>query len=260
MVVARDYSTISPSAKALLLVRAQTDLPFAKEAAALLLGEAAAAASAASDPAHEARRRHFELRARSLDEALAAERPPIVLEIAAGYSFRGLAMAAREAVTYVDTDLPDVAAIKADLVPRLDPGPLRGLLTVRALDALDPVAFRETVSELPAGPVAILHEGLLMYLDDEEKARLASSVREALLARGGVWITADVYVRSDVHLPRDEKTQRFVTEHRLEEKKFADHAAAEVFFTSQGFVVERRLAPPGDSWHVRQTWTMRARP
>ena len=241
------------------MVRAQTDIPFAREAAVLLFGEAAVVA-AASDPGLDVRKRHFLLRAESLDEALAAERPSLVLELAAGYSFRGLATAAREAVVYVDTNLAEVAATKADLVSRLHPGPLRGSLAVRALDALDPLAFREIAAALPPGPIAILHEGLLMYLDNAEKAQLAGNVREVLRARGGAWITADVYVRSDAHLPRDERTQRFVAEHRIEEKKFADQAAAEAFFASQGFVVERRLAPPGDTWRVRQTWTMRARP
>lgn len=31
-----------------------------------------------------------------------------------------------------------------------------------------------------------------MYLDDAEKTALAALVRETLLARGGVWVTADV--------------------------------------------------------------------
>jgi O-methyltransferase involved in polyketide biosynthesis len=107
--------------------------------------------------------------------------------------------------------------------------------------------------------MAIGHEGLLMYLGEEEKARLAASVREALLERGGAWITADVYVRSETHLVRDEKTQRFLAEHRVDENKFADWHAAETFFRDSGFSIERRLAPKGDSWPVRQTWTLRAR-
>jgi hypothetical protein len=90
--------------------------------------------------------------------------------------------------------------------------------------------------------------------------RLAASVREALLERGGAWITADVYVRSAVHLQRDEATERFLAEHRVEENKFADWEAAETYFTSCGFSIERRHAPGGDSWRVRETWTLRARP
>jgi hypothetical protein len=115
----RDFSTISPSAKALLLVKAQTTLPFARRAAELLWGAQAVEAAereAALTPGADLRRTHFELRARSLDRALQELGATRVLEIAAGLSFRGLAMAAREGLFYVDTDLPAMAAIKADLV------------------------------------------------------------------------------------------------------------------------------------------------
>jgi O-methyltransferase involved in polyketide biosynthesis len=255
----RDYSSISPSARSLLLVKAQTDLPFARQAAELIFGADAVAQAASLDRAATARRAHFELRARSLDEALRAESATNILEIAAGLSLRGLAMASQENLAYVDSDLPELTSIKAELVAQLHPGPLVGTLHVQPLDALDPEAFRRTVRAMPRRPMAVVHEGLLMYLGEEEKARLATSVREALLERGGAWITADVYVRSETHLPRDEKTQTFLAEHRVDENKFADWHAAEVFFMSNGFLIERRLAPRGDSWPVRETWTLRAR-
>jgi O-methyltransferase involved in polyketide biosynthesis len=258
--VARDYSTISPSARSLLLVKAQTELPFARKAAELLFGADAVARGEPGDRAAESRRIHFERRARSVDDALGAHGGARVLEIAAGLSFRGLAMAARQSVTYVDTDLPELVSIKAELAPRLHPGPLVGSLRLQALDALDSDAFRRTVEEMPKGDLAIVHEGLLVYLGEDEKTRLATSVREALLERGGAWITADVYVRSETHLLRDETTQRFLDTHRVDENKFADWAAADRFFTSNGFTIERRLAPAGDTWPVRETWTLRARP
>ena len=69
-----------------------------------------------------------------------------------------------------------------------------------SLDALDSVAFRTAAARLAPGPLAILNEGLLIYLDDAEKSRLAANVREALGHYGGVWITADVYVRGPTEL------------------------------------------------------------
>ncbi len=259
----RDYSTISPSAKSLLLVKALTTLPFAREAAEQLWGAQtveAARLDAEATPGAFARQRHFEMRARSLDAALAAAGIPLVLEIASGLCFRGLAMAAQQEVFYVDTDLPGLASIKAELAAKLHPGPLPGTYRVRALDALDGDAFRATVQELPPGPVAIVHEGLLMYLDDAEKRRLASSVREALRLRGGAWITADVYVRSETHLVRDARTTQFLAAHRVEENKFADLASARAFFEGCGFRVVHAVAPDGDPWSVRQTWTMDLEP
>ena len=112
------------------------------------------------------------------------------------------------------------------------------------------------MASIPAGPVAIVHEGLLMYLDDAEKARLAANVRGALAARSGWWITADVYVRSAAPTYRDARTKEFLEKHDVEARKFADFAAADAFFTSQGFAIAKRLAPPSDPWPVRQTWVL----
>jgi O-methyltransferase involved in polyketide biosynthesis len=129
---------------------------------------------------------------------------------------------------------------------------------VPALDALDAAAFRDAVRQLPPGPVAIIQEGLLMYLDDAEKARLATNVRSALLERGGVWATADIYVRSDAPFFREERTKRFLEQHGVDEKKFADWAAAETFFTAQGFSIARKLSPSSDARRIRETWVLEA--
>jgi hypothetical protein len=85
-------------------------------------------------------------------------------------------------------------------------------------------------------------------------------VRAALLARGGTWVTADVYVRSALQPQRDERTAKFLREHRVEEKKFADFAAATAFFKSQGFRLARHISPEADPWPVRQTWVLEASP
>jgi len=258
----RDFSTISPSAKSLLLVRSQTSLPFAREAAELLWGAAyveQAHRKADAMPGAAQRRSHFELRAQSIDDALRELGATRVLEIAAGLSFRGLAMACRDDVVYLDTDLPEMATLKVDLVAKLHPGPLVGTLSVRALDALDAEAFRAAVADLPPGPLAIVHEGLLMYLNDDEKARLAASVRGALVERGGAWVTADVYVRSDVQPFRDERTRKFLAEHRVEDNKFADFTAAEAYFAANGFTIARKVSPSTDPWRVRETWVLAPR-
>lgn len=259
----RDFSSISPSAKALLLVKAQTALPFARRAAELLWGASAvqqAERETASTPGAAGRREHFEQRSRSIDAAIEIVGSPRILELAAGLSFRGLDVASRRAdAFYLDTDLPEIASMKTELVARLHPAPLRGTLFVRPLDALDREAVRTTVSLLPAGPIAIVQEGLLMYLDDAEKAALAATVRGVLLERGGAWITADVYVRSALRPHRDERTTKFLEQHKVEEKKFADFTAAAAFFDSHGFTVARRLTPEIDPWPVRHTWVLEAR-
>lgn len=263
MTAARDFSTISPSAYSLLVMRAQTGLPFARRAAELLLGPEGVAAEVSRLSAiagAELRMRHFEERYLSIDTLLAETGVMRVLEIASGLSFRGLALAHRQPITYVDTDLPAMAETKARLVAALDTGPLAGELCVRALDALDPVGFRTAVDELPAGPIAIVNEGLLMYLDPDEKRRLAGNIRDALLARGGVWITADIYLRSprDPRIGQDDRLRDFLAAHRVEERKFESREAAEALFTETGFAIQRRHARSDGA--TRESWVLEARP
>jgi O-methyltransferase involved in polyketide biosynthesis len=255
----RDFSTISPSAHSLLVMRAQTGLPFARRAAELLLGTDGVAAGTARLSAiagAELRVRHFEERYRSIDALLAEEGAARVLEIAGGLSFRGLALAQRHAVTYVDTDLPAMIESKTRLVAALDAGPLVGELRLRALDALDPEGFRAAVAELPPGSIAIVNEGLLMYLDPGEKRRLAASIREALVARGGVWITADIYLRGppDPRIGQDDRLRDFLAAHRVEEQKFESRAAAEAFFAEAGFAIRHRRARSDDA--TRESWVV----
>ena len=262
----RDYSTISPSARSLLILKSQTSIPFAKQAAELLFGEPAVAtalADLAKTPGAELRRVHFERRYRSIDTLLADEGAGVtgVLELAAGLSFRGLEHA-RHGKVYVDTDLPELAELKAGLVQQLHPAPLSGALHVRALNALDPGAFREAVALIPPGPIAIVNEGLMVYLDDGEKVRLAANVAEALRARGGIWITADVYVTTppEERLLTDDRARRFLEQHGVEDKKFASWDAADRFFAGRGFTVARKLSPSPDPRHPRESWVLRVAP
>lgn len=245
----------------LALTRATTDIPFAREAGVLLFGEAkvreAEAALAALATAGESRPGHFENRYRSIDQALGIVGHRTIVEIGAGLSFRGLAMAMAPGVHYLDTELPELLAAKADLVARLEHPPLQGIHRLEPLDVLAPGVLAEAVRRLPAGPVAIVNEGLLMYLDPDEKGRLAAAIRGVLRERpGSHWITADCYLRGGERPAAvDPAVERFAAEHRIEEGKFASWESAEGFFEAQGFSIVQRLVPP-DARHVRETWIL----
>lgn len=254
----RDYSSISQSAKWLALTRATTAIPFAREAAMLLFGEAVVREAEATVAALSAHRlRHFEHRYRSIDQALELVGHRNIVEIGAGLSFRGLVMAQSPGVHYLDSDLPELLAVKADLVARLEHPPLQGTLRLEPLDALAPGALAGAVRHLPAGPVAVVNEGLLMYLDASEKERLAAGIRGILQERtGSRWITADCYIRDgERRAALDPQVERFVAEHRVEEQKFASWESAERFFELQGFAIERRLKP-SEARHIRETWIL----
>ncbi len=260
----RDYSSISPSALSLLLMKAQSSIPYAKEAATVLWGEAAPSELCDALVAENARRRlrHFVSRYRSLDQLLGESGLMNVLELGAGLSFRGLELARTTTAFYIDTDLPNIVTLKSELIDKLPAHALLGTLRVQALNALDAAAFHATVTEFPAGPIAIANEGLLVYLDPQEKAQLASNVRTALQARGGLWLTADVYIQNpggsapNVSYGR---SREFLDKHRVEQNKFTDWSAAEHFFTSHGFRVTSKLAHE-HPLHIRESWALALAP
>ena len=69
---------------------------------------------------------------------------------------------------------------RRSMSPRLAAVPYSRRLRLEPLDALSSGALAGAVRHLPAGPVAIVNEGLLMYLDASEKERLVTSIRGIL--------------------------------------------------------------------------------
>lgn len=117
-----DPSLISVTAKVAAYYRQFTDIPFALEAAERIGADAAF---------EQILREHgldrdqltfyapmFEARYKSLTQLLLSGAPQ-VLELASGFSLRGLDLTRGGAVRYVETDLPDVVAEKLRLLEDL---------------------------------------------------------------------------------------------------------------------------------------------
>lgn len=245
----KDYSSISPSAKSLLIIKGLTNIPYAKEAAALMPQRSDSVLDTTSrDTAFWGRVTHFEIRYWSIDQLLAGTGVTNILELSSGYSFRGLDMAMREQVHYIDTDLPDVIALKQDFNKSLQQGELKGKLELLPLNAVDEKAFDEVINKFDEGAIAIVNEGLLMYLNNEEKEKLCANVHKALKRHGGYWITADVYVRKPEFssaIMRNEREKQFFEQHNVEENKFESFEEAKAFFEKMGFeiVKESEIEP-----------------
>jgi len=264
----RNYNTISPSARSLLLLKGYTPIPFAREAARLIqYPEPYTPDFSIRQPGFWARVGHFEARYWSIDQLLtdlllAAASPGIlnILELSSGFSFRGLALAAEHPVYYIDTDLPEVIDTKQQLVASLtraeqspagtnaaNPAP-RGHYELRPLNALDETAFNDIVDSFAPGPLVIVNEGLLMYLGLEEKRRLGALIRKTLLQRGGYWITADIYLkrsqrREEPELAQGDTLRQFLEQHKVEENMFNSFEEATELFTSMGFAIDKEAQP-----------------
>ena len=253
----RDYTSISPSAKSLLLMKGLTDIPFVAEAAKLVWGNEAVKnlPNLLEKENFIKRLIHFEARYKSVDMVLELLGNKNIIELSSGYSFRGLHMALHNPdIFYADTDLPEVIDIKSDLTlqfieqERLE---LQGELLTLPLNALDENEFRKIAGLLPSGPLNIINEGLLMYLNTIEKEKLCQIIHPILKERGGYWITADIYVRKDTKLTSgNDMFNRFLEAHNVEENKFESFEQAEQFFYKQGFRIHHKAGPV---WHQLST-------
>lgn len=245
----KNYNSISPSAKSLLLLKGCTNIPFAREVAGLMTyPEPYHPPVESRDFSFWARVVHFENRYWSIDQLLNGYEVNNILELSSGYSFRGLDLVNRKPVHYIDTDLDEVVSLKREFIGSLKTADsnIKGLLEILPLNALNEKQFKETVNRFPEGPVLILNEGLLMYLNDGEKKSLCKLIYQTLKERGGCWITADIYIKRPLagHLiDQTEAEKRFFEQHRIEENKFESFEAAETFFKDAGFEKVRVSLP-----------------
>ena len=195
-----DSSLISVTAKIAAYYRQFSDIPFAQEVAERI------GADAAFDQIlreHGLEREKltfyapmFEARYKSITQLILQSGASQVLELASGYSLRGLDLTRSGAIRYVETDLPNVVAAKLRLLEdvRQHHAILRSSHhVVTAADALDLDEVRSSAAVLDRSrTLTILCEGLIMYLSKEQTEQLATNIRRLLGEfAGGSWITPD---------------------------------------------------------------------
>lgn len=124
-----------------------------------------------------------------------------VIELAAGLSPRGWRFMQRygDRITYIETDLPHMAALKGKLLA--DAGlasPRHRVTTVNALLNSGPNSLHELAQSLDRGAgVAVITEGLLSYLDPAAAKAVWRRIALALKPfPHGVYLS-DAYVRQD---------------------------------------------------------------
>lgn len=227
-----------------------TDIPFVADVAKLVWGHDALTvlSKRGIDEAFLKRLIHFEARYWSVDNLLESLGGSNMVEMASGFSFRGLKLASdRSDVTYIDTDLPALIETKTDLIDQLIAErsiTLQGELLVMPLNVLNEDDLKATIDKLPAGPVTIINEGLLMYLSLSEKAELCRIIRAILVKRGGYWITADIYIKKDEAISaRNDHFSQFLQAHNVEDNKFDSFEQAERFFAEQGLRILKKADP-----------------
>ena len=124
-----------------------------------------------------------------------------VLEIAAGFTTRGL-VESKEREAYIESDLENLASRKRMIVEKIrgsEPEPNHHFrsLNICSLEGMDDMT--DFVSNLNlAKPIVVIHEGLLMYLKKAEKEVARDNIKSFLqrCSPRGAWITTDFSERN----------------------------------------------------------------
>jgi len=166
------------------------------------------------------------------------------LELAAGFSQRGILFTKDPSVTYIEIDLPTVMADKVQIIHRLincfkmASGQNLHLL---GSDLLRPVAYIAARQHFVAKSVTVLNEGLLRYMSFDNKAIIAEQVHQLLSRFGGVWITPDITLPKELEGREEQaKASTEMTGIDTSLNAFHDVDHAVWFFKKMGFEVEVR--------------------
>lgn len=123
-----------------------------------------------------------------IDHLVSASGPKQVLEVAAGLSRRGVAFSADPALSYVEVDLAAVVATKRALLERSEEGRAvlaRPNFTLEVGDAREPL---ERFVRVEGGPLTVVMEGLMIYLEQPERVALWERVVGLLGSFGGCFV------------------------------------------------------------------------
>jgi O-methyltransferase involved in polyketide biosynthesis len=247
--VVAEPEKIGVTAKLSAYYRQFSDIAFASEVA-VLIGAEEAYAKLARDYRLDrdqltAYAPMFEARYKSVSALVGKSGASQILELACGYSMRGLDLTRSGALRYVETDLAGVIATKQELLDevrrshRIAPSSRHHVTVADALD-VEPLRVAARVLD-PRQPLLVLCEGLMGYLTRAETERVATNVR-ALLAehRGGSWIVPDfTFVAELRNLPPERLRLRAavtgITQRQLDASAFEDHDDLVAFFGAIGF-------------------------
>lgn len=232
----KNYEEISPTAIVTSYPRIFTDIPYEKEIYNWLSSNVHQDVKLTKELAPEIEAR-YKLVSKLLDKTKITQ----VLELAAGYTSRGLNYS-KKGYTYIEMDLEKVSNNKKRALSSLKteiPKNLK-LLAGNVLKEADVLKCEEHFIE--DEPVAVINEGLLRYLTFAEKAEVAKNIHKVLEKHGGVWITSDVtpkkFITSqNAALKAFNKNLNTITSRNNLDDRFDDIEHVKRFYNELGFEV-----------------------
>ena len=232
----KEYEEVSSTAIVTSYPRIFTDIPYEKEIYEWLSNHCNEEVTLNKMLAPEIEAR-YKLTNKLLDNSGIKQ----VLELAAGYSSRGLIYSSK-GYNYVEMDLEKVSTNKINIIKAIEKNTQETLniISGNALRSSDYSKCDEYFEKNK--PVAVINEGLLRYLTFDEKRMVAENVYSFLKKHGGIWITCDVtpkkFIQSqDKALPSFNKNLNNVTSRNNLNDRFKNIEHIKGFFGNIGFEV-----------------------
>jgi len=185
----KDFESITPTAILTAYPRIFTDIPYSKEIFDLLKKKV----TITDDLLNDLLAPELEARYKLTDKFLKENNINQVLEIAAGYSQRGM-IQSQNGIDYIELDLDSVCKTKNTIIKSIINMPNNlHLISGNAIELDD---FKKCEKYFDQSKeIAIIHEGLFRYLTFAEKEKVAKNIYYLLNKYGGVWITCDLTPR-----------------------------------------------------------------
>ncbi len=245
------YEKISPTAWGVAYHRSQSDIKYAQE----IFDELDAVVKPTDPLEIEYLKRskeskiapQFEARYKLIDRLIAENKTNQILEIASGLAPRGLEMTEKDpSLRYVEVDLPVMTRYKREILQALfEKGKAKPQpnLYIEDGDALDYNSLLAAVRYFKNEPITIVNEGLLRYMNFDQKAIVAKNIHALLEKFGGTWITSDItlirLLKRDEERKANVKMVQALSGMNVEDNAFESEQAAVKFFEDAGFSVER---------------------
>lgn len=232
----KDFEEISPTAIVTSYPRTFTDIPYEKEIYNWLENHCNEEVTLNKMLAPEIEAR-YKLTNKLLDKYGIKQ----VLELAAGYSSRGL-IYSKKGYNYIEMDLENVSKNKINLLNSIEQV-IPNNLKITSGNALRKSDFDKCEDYFKKDePVTVINEGLLRYLTFAEKKQVAQNIYDLLLKFDGIWITCDVTPKKfmdsqDKALPNFNAKLATITSRNDLNDKFENINHVKEFFGEIGFEV-----------------------
>ncbi len=237
---------VSPTARGIAYRRAICDIPFARdvydELAKVMTPEEKEQTIALTSEKDQALTPWFEARYKLLNRFLKESGNKQILELAAGIAPRGIEVSQDPEKTYVEIDLPGIVKQKKEIIESLEQqSKISSHKNLQIIEgsALDPETLSKAAADFDKNkPIAVIHEGLMRYLNFKEKAQVAENIRGLLQKFGGVYITPDITLKVLADNPVKDVTSKMIGMD-IDANAFESVEQAEQFFGDLGFTIEK---------------------